>query len=173
MRLWIIRTLNVLCIIGVFWVYQNAANERAQVVAEYEEEVAKAKALEKEYADMVAAANQAADDQAYLSAIKYGNGSFQGSGMGFGGIIKLEILVENHGIVQVEILSADGEDEAYYTQARDVLPNAIVEAQSSEVDSVSGATFSSKGIIEAAKEALEEAKKARPSDEELLAEREV
>lgn len=102
--------------------------------------------------------------------IEFGNGVFSGSGQGFGGPIDLEIVVENHQITQVNIISADGEDRAYYEQVLQVLPAAVIQAQNTDVDTVSGATFSSQGMLEAVSQAIVLAKEARPSDEELLEE---
>ena len=56
-------------------------------------------------------------------------------------------------VAEITVLSADGEDPAYYDQALAVL-DEIVSAQSTEVDTVSGATFSSTGLIDAAVDAL-------------------
>ena len=54
--------------------------------------------------------------------------------------------------------SADGEDGSYLTMAKDIIPK-ILDAQSAEVDTISGATFSSTGIKNATKQALEKAVK--------------
>ena len=48
------------------------------------------------------------------------------------------------------------EDGAYLSMAEDIIPT-IIEAQSADVDTISGATFSSTGIKEAVTQALEEA----------------
>ena len=55
-------------------------------------------------------------------------------------------------------MNADGEDPAYYDQAVAVI-DEMLKAQSSEVDTVSGATFSSTGLIEATEDALGKAEK--------------
>jgi uncharacterized protein with FMN-binding domain len=56
------------------------------------------------------------------------------------------------------VLSADGEDPAYYAQAESVLEE-MLRQQSTEVDTVSGATYSSQGLIAATAQALEKAVK--------------
>ena len=66
------------------------------------------------------------------------------------------VTVENGTISEIEITSADGEDKAYLSMAEDIIPK-IIEAQSAEVDTVSGATFSSTGIRDAVSEALKQA----------------
>ena len=66
------------------------------------------------------------------------------------------VTVENETISEIEITSADGEDKAYLSMAEDIIPK-IIEAQSADVDTVSGATFSSTGIRDAVSEALKQA----------------
>ena len=56
----------------------------------------------------------------------------------------------------VDIVSAEKEDGAYLTMAEDIIPK-IIDAQTSEVDTISGATFSSTGIKNATAQALESA----------------
>ena len=51
---------------------------------------------------------------------------------------------------------ASGEDAAYFSMAEGILAD-ILAAQSAEVDTVSGATFSSTGLKNAVAAALEEA----------------
>lgn len=70
--------------------------------------------------------------------------------------IEVEVKIEKHKVAEVNIVSADGEDGSYLSMAEDIIPK-IVEAQSTDVDTISGATFSSTGIKNAAKEALEKA----------------
>lgn len=88
----------------------------------------------------------------------YKNGTYQGSAQGFGGTITVEVTVEKGNISDIQVLSADGEDATYYNMAVNVLDD-IMSKQSADVDAVSGATYSSTGIINATKEALAKAKK--------------
>ena len=71
-------------------------------------------------------------------------------------MITVLVAVENGTISEIEITSADGEDKAYLSMAEDIIPK-IIEAQSADVDTVSGATFSSTGIRDAVSEALKQA----------------
>lgn len=75
----------------------------------------------------------------------YPDGRWEGGAKGFGGMITVLVTVENGTISEIEITSADGEDKAYLSMAEDIIPK-IIEAQSADVDTVSGATFSSTGI---------------------------
>lgn len=88
----------------------------------------------------------------------YKNGTYQGSAQGFGGTITVEVTVEKGNISDIQVISADGEDATYYNVAVNVLDD-IMSKQSADVDTVSGATYSSIGIINATKEALAKAKK--------------
>lgn len=74
----------------------------------------------------------------------YPDGRWEGGAKGFGGMITVLVTVENGTISEIEITSADGEDKAYLSMAEDIIPK-IIEAQSADVDTVSGATFSSTG----------------------------
>lgn len=86
----------------------------------------------------------------------YPDGRWEGGAKGFGGMITVLVTVENGTISEIEITSADGEDKAYLSMAEDIIPK-IIEAQSADVDTVSGATFSSTGIMDAVSEALKQA----------------
>ena len=88
----------------------------------------------------------------------YKNGTYQGSAQGFGGIITVEVTIENGNISDIQVVSAAGEDATYYNMAINVLDD-IMSKQSADVDTVSGATYSSTGLINATKEALGKAKK--------------
>lgn len=169
MRQLTIRIVNLILIIGAIFYYQNTVKIRAEEVELYESMVQKAQDLQEEYDRQIAAADKKVAEEEYLKKIQYGNGTFEGAGTGFGGDIVLQIIVDEYQIKEVTILSASGEDKAYYEQAAAVLPNEILQAQGIEkVDTVAGATFSSKGILSAAEQALVLAKQARPTDEDLL-----
>ena len=86
----------------------------------------------------------------------YPDGRWECGAKGFGGMITVLVTVENGTISEIEITSADGEDKAYLSMAEDIIPK-IIEAQSADVDTVSGATFSSTGIRDAVSEALKQA----------------
>ena len=90
----------------------------------------------------------------------YPDGRWEGGAKGFGGMITVLVTVENGTISEIEITSADGEDKAYLSMAEDIIPK-IIEAQSADVDTVSGATFSSTGIRDAVSEALKQAETVR------------
>lgn len=86
----------------------------------------------------------------------YKDGTYTGEAQGFGGPVDVEVIIESGKISEINITSAEKEDGAYLSMAEDIIP-AIIEAQSADVDTISGATFSSTGIKEAVTQALEEA----------------
>jgi uncharacterized protein with FMN-binding domain len=81
------------------------------------------------------------------------DGIYYGSGVGFGGTIKVAVTVADHQIKAIKIVSASGEDEPFFTKAKAMI-GRILSAQSTKVDTVSGATYSSRGIREAVINAL-------------------
>lgn len=83
----------------------------------------------------------------------YKNGTYTGEAQGFGGLIQIQLTLEEDTMKDIRIVSASGEDSAYLSQAQAVI-SSILAAQSTEVDTVSGATFSSTGIINAVADAL-------------------
>lgn len=86
----------------------------------------------------------------------YKNGTFEGSGTGYGGTITVQVTLEDDTITGVSVVSAPGEDSAYLSQGENVI-NSILSEQSTDVDTISGATFSSTGILEAVNDALSKA----------------
>lgn len=86
----------------------------------------------------------------------YADGEWEGEAEGFGGSISLKIKIESGKLTDIKIVSAEKEDRTYLTMAEAMLP-AILEAQSADVDTISGATFSSEGIKNAAAQALKKA----------------
>lgn len=90
------------------------------------------------------------------NTMDYKDGVYTGEADGFGGIIAIEVTIEDKKIADIKITSAENEDGAYLTMAEDIIPS-ILEKQSAEVDTISGATFSSGGIKNAVKQALEKA----------------
>lgn len=95
---------------------------------------------------------------AAASGEAYTNGVWKGTAQGFGGDIQVEVTVEGGSITDISIISAEKEDGAYLSMAEDIIPK-IIDAQSADVDTISGATFSSTGIKNAVTQALEEAAK--------------
>jgi len=92
-------------------------------------------------------------------AFPYPDGTYYGTAEGWGGDITVAVTIQNQTITSVSITSAEDETKEYFDQAK-VLAQSIVTAQSVDLDVVSGATYSSRGILDAAKAALAAAKSA-------------
>ena len=80
------------------------------------------------------------------------DGVYQGTGTGYRGDITAAVKIKDKQIASIEILSAS-DDEPFFGRAKGLI-DQIIKKQSTKVDTVSGATYSSKGIISAVKNAL-------------------
>ncbi len=80
------------------------------------------------------------------------DGVYKGTGTGYAGDITVSVQIKDKQIVSIDILSSS-DDAAFFTRAKAVI-DKIIEGQTLDVDTVSGATFSSRGIISAVKNAL-------------------
>ncbi|WP_449136573.1 FAD-dependent oxidoreductase [Solobacterium moorei] len=87
---------------------------------------------------------------------KYKAGTYTGVAAGRNGDVKVEVTVSANKIESVKVVEQQ-ETESIAAEALTTVPEAIVKNQSANVDTVSGATITSKAIIEAAKNALEQA----------------
>lgn len=83
--------------------------------------------------------------------------TYTGTADGFGGEVSVTVKMNGDKIVDV-VAEGPEETEGIGSQAIEQLPAKIKEANSTNVDAVTGATFTSKAIIEAVNEALESAK---------------
>ncbi len=81
------------------------------------------------------------------------DGTYTGSAEGFSGLIKVSVEIKDHAITEIKILE-NADDAAFFNRAKEGIVSEILASQSTQVDTVSGATFSSKGIINAVKSAL-------------------
>lgn len=81
------------------------------------------------------------------------DGTYQGEGEGFRGTTSVSVTVENGKITDITVVSYE-DDDAFFTRAESTIIGEIIDAQSLDVSCVSGATFSSNGILEAVANAL-------------------
>ena len=91
--------------------------------------------------------------QTSAGSIALADGTYTGSGSGYRGETTVEVTVENGTITAVRVVSTD-DDERFFTRAETTVINEILAGQTPDVDAVSGATFSSNGIMEAVANAL-------------------
>ncbi|MHC1720561.1 MAG: FMN-binding protein [Clostridiaceae bacterium] len=88
---------------------------------------------------------------------KYKDATYTGTGTGFrGGTTKISITIKDGQISDMSTISSQDTPD-FYQRAENVITDEIISAQSTSVDTVSGATYSSKGIISAVKDALTQA----------------
>lgn len=93
----------------------------------------------------------------------YRDGVYTASAEGFGGPITVQVTILNDKIDSITIVSAEGETSSYFTKARHVI-STILDEQTPEVDVISGATYSSTGILNAVKSALASAATEQPEE---------
>ncbi|MDW8802212.1 4Fe-4S binding protein [Clostridium sp. A1-XYC3] len=88
---------------------------------------------------------------------KYKDGTYEGTGRGYRPNLKVSVTIKNDKITDVQILS-NNETPRYTTIPFDTIPKEIIDSQSTDVDTISGATRTSNGIMEAVEDALSQAK---------------
>ncbi len=88
-----------------------------------------------------------------VSTKSYTNGTYTGSGQGFRGTTTVKVVVKNHKIASITVTSYQ-DDKQYFSQAKSSIIPAVISSQSTDVSTVSGATYSIKGLIEAIENAL-------------------
>lgn len=96
--------------------------------------------------------NAAEDTQTATGSFELADGVYKGSATGFSGPVTVAVTIMDKKITSIDILSST-DDEAFFNRAKGVI-DRIISSQSFDVDVVSGATYSSNGIIGAVKNAL-------------------
>lgn len=144
MREFWVRLVSMLAIVGVLLGYNSVLDARAK-----EDEIARLSAQ---------IAGNGQSDSENGDSTNYKDRTYTGEADGFGGTIQVEVKIEKNKIAEINVVSAEKEDGAYLSMAKDIIPK-IIDAQSADVDTVSGATFSSTGIKNASEQALEKAVK--------------
>ena len=86
----------------------------------------------------------------------YKDGTYTGFGDGMNGKVKVSVTISQDKITSISV-GENSEDEEYLAEAKGVI-DRIIDSQSTDVDVVSGATYSSNGIIGGVNEALSKAK---------------
>ena len=144
MREFWVRLVSMLAIVGVLLGYTSVLDVRAK-----EDEIARLSAQ---------VAGNGQSDSGNGGSTNYKDGTYTGEADGFGGTIQVEVKIEKSKIAEINVISAEKEDGAYLSMAKDMIPK-IIDAQSADIDTISGATFSSTGIKNASEQALEKAVK--------------
>lgn len=138
------------CVAGSLYGYKvpvyemNASVEETQ---EQQDEVPVVKTSTEDAED-----ETAEDEEQAKGSFDLEDGVYQGTGIGYRGDITVVVKIKDKQITSIEILSAS-DDEPFFGRAKGLI-DQIIKKQSTKVDTVSGATYSSKGIISAVKNAL-------------------
>lgn len=160
----VVNLLFILCLLGAYQIVLYGRKQQENLT----EVQARVDQLERELQDWSEQVEKAVSERGIEAAgdsssqtetvvetaqIAYADGTYQGAAQGFGG--EIEVLVEVSGgkITAITIVSAKQEDEAYLSMAEEII-DTIVEKQTTEVDTISGATYSSSGIRDAVSDAL-------------------
>jgi Polyferredoxin len=84
---------------------------------------------------------------------KYVDGVYEGSAQGYRGEIKVKVKVSGGQIASIDVESYS-DDEQFFSRAKNTVIAEIISGQTTDVSTVSGATYSSRGIMQAVANAL-------------------
>lgn len=138
------------CVAGSLYGYKVPVYEMNASVGETQEQQDEVPVVKTSTED--AEDETAEDEEQAKGSFDLEDGVYQGSGTGYRGDITVAVKIKDKQIVSIEILSAS-DDEPFFGRAKGLI-DQIIKKQSTKVDTVSGATYSSKGIISAVKNAL-------------------
>ena len=94
----------------------------------------------------------------------YTDGTYTGSADGMNGKVEVSVEVKDDAIVSVVVMEQQ-ETQGIADPALETIPQAIVDANSTEVEAVSGATVTSNAIMSAVANALDKASGAIANEE--------
>lgn len=143
-RIFIVKLVNVAIVAGLLVWFSVWAGQAAAADAEVQAQIT--------------AAERAANRGPFTT-----DGTFTGSAQGYGGLVTMQVTIKDGYIDDVQVASAPGEDAPYLSQAIKLLDD-IKAQQTVNVDTVSGCTYSSVGILNGAKEALEKSNAGQAGD---------
>lgn len=133
MRINWIKAAGVLLAVVILFLYQTQARSLSEARTALEEK-------EKALAEAEAAG-------------RYKDGVYTGTGTGYGGDLTVSVTVQDGRITEARVTETQ-DDEAYLALAEQVLEDIVAKQGTDGVDTVSGATMSSRGILEAVDNAL-------------------
>ncbi len=99
------------------------------------------------------AVNTSIEEVELSDSVLFKDGTYEGSSQGFGGKITVSVTIANGNISAINVVEASSETPSYFEKAKAVL-TSILASNSTNVDTISGATYSSRGLINATKNAL-------------------
>mgnify|MGYP000419281315 FL=1 len=155
-----IRIINLL-LIGIILLYYNSTIN-TYALEEKNEKIQAELEAEKNYSFGLLAGIQGVLGTEPVSEAGndsiYKDGTYTGDAKGYGGNIKVQVVIAGGEITNIEVLSAKDEDEAYYNTAIRIIDN-MLDKQTPNVDTISSATYTSTGIKNAVIAALKQAVK--------------
>lgn len=155
-----IRIINLL-LIGIILLYYNSTIN-TYALEEKNEKIQAELEAEKNYSSGLLAGIQGVLGTEPVSEAGndsiYKDGTYTGDARGYGGNIKVQVVIAGGEITNIEVLSAKDEDEAYYNTAIRIIDN-MLDKQTPNVDTISSATYTSTGIKNAVIAALKQAVK--------------
>ena len=96
---------------------------------------------------------QVMDEVLSSSVTNYSDGIYEGTGNGFRGTTTVEVTISGGIITEIEVADTN-DDDRYINRAVSQMIPTMITTQTAEVDTVSGATYSSNGLIDAVNNAL-------------------
>lgn len=157
----LIRLFDLILVLGLLAGYQAViySRDKEAQIAELESQINQLQGEKEEILEAAKSSGKlGAEGGSAGAGGTYKDGTYTGSAQGFGGDIKVKVTVSGQKISAIDITEASGEDEAYLSMAKDII-NTMLDKQTADVDTVSGATYSSTGIKNAVTQALEGAAK--------------
>lgn len=92
-----------------------------------------------------------------FQGVELKDGTFEGEAEGFRPGLKVSVEIKNNSITDIKIIEHNEENSNIYKRAMEELPQSIIGNQDLDVDTVSGCTMTSVGIINAVNDALSKA----------------
>ncbi|SKA79135.1 fumarate reductase flavoprotein subunit/urocanate reductase [Caloramator quimbayensis] len=87
----------------------------------------------------------------------YKEGTYEGVGEGHVGKIKIRLVTDKYSIKEIKIIE-DEEIPIIAEKVYNKIPQQVIKSNSGDVEVVTGATYTSRGLIEAINDALNKAK---------------
>lgn len=147
------------CIACFFIILFGSEIKKSPAISQVKNEVKKDEAMEnsedikeKNISDKNDSSGSGEEIQKESTSSKYKDGTYTGVGSGFKGDMSISLSIESGKISSIEVV--DSQDDAEYLDRAKTLIGDIISSQNPEVSVVSGATYSSNGIINGVKDAL-------------------
>lgn len=108
--------------------------------------------------ETVVLANDSVDKIASnFKGVTFKDGVYEGEATGFRAGLKVSVTVSGNKITDIKIVSHNEVNSRFFQKPMDTIPKEIIDSQSLDVDTISGATRTSVGIINAVNNALSKA----------------